>query len=47
MIFKCDCKEFTAFSHPKRKKMELLNYILSAMINIVPFRKTDFYETSY
>ena len=35
-------------SHSKEKKMmKLLNYILSAVINIVPFGKADFYETSY
>lgn len=34
-------------SKEEKKKMKLLNYTLSAVINIVPFGKADFYETSY
>ena len=31
----------------KEKKTELLNYIVGAVINIAPFGKAGFYETSY
>lgn len=34
-------------SKEEKNKMKLLNYTLSAVINIVPFGKADFYETSY